>query len=398
MPSKSAILEAMQFTFINDKDPMNSTGSPSYQITYQFESSQPGDLSTSYSGWTAMTNAEKNAVRAAMDYIETFLNIKFVEVSGQSDPDLNLGKVYLPGSTAGKGGPSITFSGSTIQSWDGHAVYDNTIDISSGHENLILHELGHALGLKHPFDAPTLPSKYENNHYSIMSYTSDPNSGKDNNTMMLYDIFALQDIWGAAKSNKGDNKYKGKGSNDVRVIWDTKGVDALDASSKSSKVKLDLRDGHFSKFGSYEDVAIAYGVRIENAFGGKKGDTIIGNNKANLIKGNGGNDKINAKGGDDTVKGGGGKDTVNGGTGNDKLFGNSNSDTFVYAKKYDKDVVKDFQNDVDTLKISNLGSKSNVLSHASDVNGNVKFVFGNGDVLTVTNITKAQIQDDLLVV
>ena len=410
MPSKSAILDAMQFTSFRDTNPINTTGSPRFQLTFQFETSQPPDLTKNYeqfSGWTAFSSGEKAAIRSALKYVETFLNVKFVEVSGSSDPDINFGSVSIPGSTAGYGGMEMSQTGVAaphdILSYDGFAVYDKTIDISSGQQHLILHEILHALGLQHPFNdgyagETTLPAKYENGHYSIMSYDADPISGKDNNSAMLYDIFALQDIWGAAKAKTGDNKYTGRGGNDVLVIWDTKGVDALDASAKNSKVKLDLRDGHFSKFGSYEDVAIAYGVNIENAFGGKKADSITGNNKANTIKGNGGNDKIKAMGGNDTVRGGGGKDTVDGGTGNDNLYGNSSADTFVYAKKYDKDVIRDFQNNTDVLQISNLGSKANVLSHASNVNGNVKFDFGNGDTLTVNNITKAQIQDDLLVV
>ena len=99
----SDIIAAMQFTSLADKDSLNSTGSARYTFTYQFATtSAPADLPTSstYDGWTALSAAEKAAVEEAMAHIETFLNIDFVEVTGEADPDLNVGKVTLPGSTA----------------------------------------------------------------------------------------------------------------------------------------------------------------------------------------------------------------------------------------------------------------------------------------------------------
>ena len=68
----------------------------------------------------------------------------------------------------------------------------------------ILHELGHALGLKHPFEAPNpIPAALDNYFYSIMSYTASPYSAHGNNyasfyptTPMYYDLLALQGMYG----------------------------------------------------------------------------------------------------------------------------------------------------------------------------------------------------------
>ena len=195
MPSLTDIVEAMQFDVMFESDPIHGTGGARFQITYQFETSAPADV-TGFSGWSSWSAAERDALRDALAHIETFLNVDFVEVNGQADADLALGLVSLPGSTAGTGGLGLSLSGNTITRWDGFAVYDKTLDLTEN-MNLILHELGHALGLDHPFDGVTLPAAFENNHYTVMSYSADPISGAYNEAMMLYDVLALQSVWGA---------------------------------------------------------------------------------------------------------------------------------------------------------------------------------------------------------
>jgi serralysin len=443
--TKPEILEAMQFSFMGDKDPLNTSSSPRETITYQYAgTSAPVDLptGTTFSGWTNFTAAEESAFEAALTHIESFLNVDFVEVSGSADPDLNVGQVTLPGSTTGQGGPSISWSGTTISRWDGFVVYDNTLDLSAEAQmSLLLHELGHALGLKHPFNAPALPSAEDSHKYSLMSYTDNPDNGIRSDAMMLYDVFALQDLWGTAAYQVGNSTYIGSRTDTVDTVWDTGGVDHFDASALTTAVALDLREGAFSTFSSYPDVVIAYGVEIENATGGSSADTIIGNSLANVLKGKGGNDTITAGAGSDTLKGGNGKDVLkgknggdtlsgdkggdklygqnqndvlNGGGGNDALFGgkgkdvlkgqagndkltgNDGADRFVFAKGGDNDRIKDFADNVDEIKITGLGTKSKIISKASEIGSDVVFDFGNGDTLTVQNATIAQVSDDIL--
>ncbi len=445
MTSQADIIEAMQFTFFHPFDPINTTGSGRETITWQFAgTSEPADLptDTTYSGWTAFEAAEKAAFKAVLAHIETFLNVDFVEVSSSSDPDLNVGKVTFPGTTAGYGGINYNFSGTTILSLDSYVLYDNSLDLSlDAYTNLLLHEMGHALGLKHPFSSPTLPAGEDSNKYTVMSYTENPDNGEFSDAMMLYDVLALQDIWGAADYHTGNSRYTGSRTDTVDTVWDTGGTDIFDAGAKTTDVTLDLRQGHFSMFGTYDDVVIAYGTKIENAKGGSGDDTIIGNTLANELNGGTGNDTLRGGGKGDTLKGGAGRDILDGGkgndtligggrgdtlkggsgkdalrgdagndklrggngddtlkgqAGNDKLWGNGGADRFVFGDGGGKDTIKDFQNNVDEIKITGHGSKSSILSKASNVSGDVVIDFGGGDILTILNTTVVEITDDIL--
>jgi len=335
MVTKTEILSALQFPLINQLNPINDTGAPRQTITYQYAGTAlPDDLpsSTAYTGWTAFTAVEKTAFQAALAHIETFLNVTFEEVTGSADPDLNAGKVTLPSGISGYGGYYATYytSTNTFAEYDSYVVYDNALDVST-RPNLLLHELGHALGLKHPFDAPTLPSDMDNNKYTVMSYTANPDNGVDSDAMMLFDVFALQNIWGAADYNTGNTTYTGSRTDTVDAIWDTGGRNTFDASTRSTDVALNLRQGAFSSFDDTDDVVITYGTRIKDAIGGAGDDTLTGNGMRNLLKGNGGNDRLIGANGDDRLKGNGGNDTLLGGRNDDRLFGGTGNDRLIGA-------------------------------------------------------------------
>ncbi|MGD9864398.1 MAG: M10 family metallopeptidase C-terminal domain-containing protein [Pseudodonghicola sp.] len=453
----------MQFTLIHDLNPINTTGAPRLTITYQYAgTTAPGDLPTgsTFTGWTAFTAAEKTAFEAALAHIETFLNVDFVEVSGQDDPDMNVGKVTLPGTTAGYGGYSLSYNPATsdITRYDSYVVYDNTLDLTA-EPNLLLHELGHALGLKHPFSDPALPEAYDTNKYTVMSYTENPDNGAFSDAMMLFDVYAAQDTWGAVGFNAGDTSYTGARTATVDVVWDTGGRDIFDASDRQGAVVLNLKQGAFSSFDTTDDVAIAFGSRIEKATGGAGNDLIVGNNARNVLSGGAGDDVIRAGGGndilrgndgadilrggdgddsllgqggndrllgetgddvleggagddilsghagkdrltggagDDTLRGGAGRDVLSGRTGDDILFGQAGGDRFVFGVGGDNDRIEDFEDDVDTIRFVGLGDAATVLSHATQIGADVLFDFGSGDSLTVLNMTVNALSDDMI--
>lgn len=424
MPSKATIIEALLFSHFNTAGAINTTGDPAFTITYSFDATAPGNDFSDLDGWRAWSAAEKNTVLAAFAHLETFLNIDFVAAPSGQDADLSLGMVSLPGSTAGLGGAALGFINGQVSSYQSFATWDKTLDITTD-LNLVLHELGHALGLDHPFEDVTLPASYENNHYSVMSYSADPHSGEHNDAMMVFDLLALQSVWGAASYNAGATRYNGPRTGNVDTIWDSGGIDTLDAGAERNTVRLDLREGQFSTFGDFPDLAIAYGAKIENAFGGKGADTILGNALANILsgrngadllvgdggrdklwggngadrlKGGNGHDRLGGSKGDDRLWGGNGNDRIEGGAGNDRVWGNAGADEFLFRDGNARDVVKDFQNNIDTLKVIDKGTRAEVLAAASQKDGDVFFRFDDGDVLIVNNMTLNALKDDLVVI
>ncbi|MCG6206407.1 M10 family metallopeptidase C-terminal domain-containing protein [Rhodopseudomonas sp. HC1] len=186
----------------------------------------------------------------------------------------------------------------------------------------LMHELGHTVGLTHPglYNAgPGVSPTYANSaqftedtvQYSVMSYFDEANTGANlggyPDTLMLYDIYALQQIYGANTSTRSGNSIYGFHSNvggiyDFSVntsaalcIWDGGGIDTLDCSGYGASEFISLISGSFSNIGGLtSNVSIAVGAVIENAIGGGGNDTIqlSSDNVNNVVDGGGGSDTV----------------------------------------------------------------------------------------------------------
>lgn len=313
--------------------------------------------------------------------------------------------------------------------WFGQkANYSNAV--SGNYEYAtVIHELGHALGLKHGHEAgfgnPAIPDQWDSSEYSVMtyrSYVNGPDGPYSNEnfgfpqTYMMADIAALQHMYGANfkvndgrtvyswKPNSGDTYVNGKvginsgGDNIFATIWDGGGRDKYDLSAYHNNVYVDLHAGSYSQFresqladldtSSNSSSHTARGnifnalqykgdnrSLIEDAAGGSGNDIIWGNQGKNRIVGNSGNDELD------------------GWQGNDLLVGGKGNDTFIFEKGWDKDSIVDFkgQDKIDLSAYGFLGV-GDVKTHADDHGKDVVLVFGNGDSLTIDNMHKSDLQ------
>ncbi len=312
------------------------------------------------------TDAQKAAFQLALSLFSDVANINFVPANpaGNTDNATMLFASYIqPGTNIAAYG-AMPLDGDV---WVNLAYTSaSSLPLGSYDLQVILHELGHALGLDHPgeYNGGTGETiTYQANagyaedsrQYSMMSYFEAFETGAFHyssvagalqyaSSLLLHDIAALQRFYGANMTTRtgdtvyGFNSTAGLASFDFTInkgpvisIWDAGGThDVLDTSGYSLNQIIDLHAGAFSDIGGMrKNVAIAEGVTIEDAIGGSADDTMAGNTSANILSGNGGWDTMNGLEGNDMLKGGDGNDKLEGGIGNDAMSGDAGDDTLT---------------------------------------------------------------------
>ncbi len=276
-------------------------------VTYSFPTTLPSEYSPDdIRGYHSFSGSQKAAAVQALSVISTYANITFTEVSG-SDGQIRFGTCFQGNILAGvtipyTSGDSLTRADVALA--NDYPANSNLSVGTTGYETLV-HEIGHALGLKHPGDynaigaAPTppyLPTSQDTSAFTVETYN---NAGTPVKSLMPFDIAALQYLYGANLATRGGNDNYTLSRGSAYVVWDSAGIDTLNASTLTSEVVLDLNPGSVSYDGYVGTgkflspiVAIAFGSTIENAAGGSESDELLGNAADNRLTGNGGDDRI----------------------------------------------------------------------------------------------------------
>ena len=297
-------------------------------IGYRFFTPAQGTYNTP-SGASEFSHSQKEQARRAMQSWADVANVSFTENAPDLKGQILLGNDPQTGLAGYASYPGIYSDGT--QAWFASGGNNRPFTHGSFSRYLLVHEIGHTLGLMHPGKynnggsyAENASYAEDNRAYSLMSYWWAGHLGHDHNKSgqthyasapLMDDITAIQKLYGANYKNRDTDTVYGFNSNTGRdflslnsaddapvfSVWDGGGNDTLDFSQFHQDQTINLKAEHFSDVGGMKgNVSIAKGVTLENAIGGTGADRLIGNHADNRLTGGLGQD---------TLTGGLGKDT-----------------------------------------------------------------------------------------
>lgn len=286
--------------------------------------------------------------REGLAFVSSVANIEFTEVA---DSGNSFGLLRIAGNNA-ESGTVIGIAGlpSEFLTAGDIFIFENEIEGQGFLESVVLHELGHALGLIHftESDIP-MPDGFGGAEFTQMapSFTSvffeEAVSADLHPTSFGYlDILAFRHIYGESSvAFSGNDTYAFDTSARYwQTIFDLGGTDTIWITGDGD-VDIDLSPDDTALGGRFIDVGttVSYigpvgqtvGTRtatvfltpetvIENVTASSGDDRVVGNEVANRIDGGAGQDTLIGGAGADTMKGGEGDDAVSAGDGNDVLF------------------------------------------------------------------------------
>lgn len=342
------------------------------EISYSFVNENSYFLSNypENNGYIAsLSESDQGYVRKAF---EAYSNVSQLSFSESSDNRITVGDLRLGYSWTSQNNDALAWTylpGSNAKSGD---IWFNTFGsaaskvwvLGSYQYMSLIHELGHALGLKHPFSTSTyntqvLDPSFDSRSYTIMSYSAlDGDQSTyfsfEPTSLMILDVAAIQALYGSNTHHQNtDTRYVYQSNRTYHeTIWDTGGNDTIVyESSQGGSINLTSGLNGGSQLGQTiyindkdgqqlqvldKNIWIANDVTIENAIGGTGDDQITGNTAANRLEGGDGDDIIDGGSGNDVMIGGAGNDYYYIDNPNDQVIENTNEgdDTLAVICNY----------------------------------------------------------------
>ena len=293
------------------------------KLYFQFPDKTPSYDLMEIRDWEPANEKMMIAARSIFEHLNEVLDVEFVEDSEASGFNvISIGRSYQPGTSGFSYFPNPDYQiGMDVFI---STNYDDPRYISGSLTNydyeILLHEIGHALGLKHPFapqggNSSILSSYEDHTRFTAMSYDDSPSTFTGE--MRSLDWMALTKLYGVNQNyNAEDDVYSFSAESSTFII-DGGGLDTINAEYSTLDVFVDLRPGAHSHIGgkqkyitSSSQLTISHGSDIEIVKTGSGNDTVIGNIFDNHI--------LTGQG-DDIIFSGGGSDIINSGLGADKV-------------------------------------------------------------------------------
>jgi len=370
-----------------------------HALTYSFIGDSTGLGAGDANGFQALDSTQQDVVRQALGYISSVVDITFTEVA--SGGDIQYGSNAQTNSAAYARYPN---EGSQVFLANNQSTFQGSWGAGSYEWETILHETGHALGLKHPGNynaggggtaGPYLPASLDNRNNTVMSYhdaTTNKriafNSGMfqmsnlNPDTYQTLDIAALQYLYGSANSQAVNFQWA-DGQAMQQTIFNNNTASVLDLSNQTGTNVVDLRAGRKRSIGvhdAYADMPFTKAQYAAMTSGGRKLTSLLGvptytgaNNVTiangstiNRAVGGAGNDSVILNADADTVDGGDGNDGFFVTTGSADITGGNGDDTVYIMKK--AGAAWTLSSDQATLTLTKTDARTHVVSTLQTLN------------------------------